>query len=142
MFLSFTLKSHDYSNLIIIINIFESYIINRWIYYIVHMAAIYDVIIKDASSWEATLPLKCSSSRGTMKAIVSITFIVLLYGINSVPISAIRICASRKKNNENFPLKQNTPSVPEDFLNDSNIIHTAVSLILYVFTVKLVLRYI
>ncbi|XP_060822783.1 bone morphogenetic protein receptor type-2 isoform X2 [Bombus pascuorum] len=59
-----------------------------------------------------------------MKAIVSITLIVLLYGINSVPISAIRICASRKKNNENFLLKQNTPSVPEDLLNDSNVIHT------------------
>ncbi|XP_033356226.1 bone morphogenetic protein receptor type-2 isoform X2 [Bombus vosnesenskii] len=59
-----------------------------------------------------------------MKAIVSITLIVLLYGINSIPISAIRICASRKKNNENFLLKQNTPSVPEDLLNDSNVIHT------------------
>lgn len=66
-----------------------------------------------------------------MKAIVSITLIVLLYGINSVPISAIRICASRKKNNENFLLKQNTPSVPEDLLNDSNVIHTGVSSEIY-----------
>lgn len=62
-----------------------------------------------------------------MKAIVSITLIVLLYGINSVPISAIKICASRGKENENFTLKQNITSVPEDLLNDSNIIHTAVS---------------
>ena len=62
-----------------------------------------------------------------MKAIVSITLIVLLYGINSVPISAIKICASRGKDNENFTLKQNITSVPEDLLNDSNIIHTAVS---------------
>ncbi|XP_043525345.1 bone morphogenetic protein receptor type-2 isoform X2 [Frieseomelitta varia] len=60
-----------------------------------------------------------------MKAIVSITLIVLLYGINSVPISAIKICASRGKDNKNFTLKQNITSVPEDLLNDSNIIHTA-----------------
>ncbi|XP_076636027.1 kinase protein wishful thinking [Colletes latitarsis] len=56
-----------------------------------------------------------------MKAIVSITLIVLLCGINSTPINAIRICASRKKSIENLSLKQNAPSVPENIPNDSNI---------------------
>ncbi|XP_012151416.1 kinase protein wishful thinking isoform X1 [Megachile rotundata] len=59
-----------------------------------------------------------------MKAIVSITLIVLLYGINSIPINAVRICASRKKSIENLPLKQNAQSVPENISNDSNVVHT------------------
>ncbi|XP_017889163.1 bone morphogenetic protein receptor type-2 isoform X2 [Ceratina calcarata] len=58
-----------------------------------------------------------------MKAIVSITLIALLHGINSIPINA-RKCASRKKNIDNFPLKQNIPSVPESLPNDSNVIHS------------------
>lgn len=62
-----------------------------------------------------------------MKAFVSITLTVLLCGINSAPINAIRICASRKKSIENLSLKQNTPSVPETIPNDSNIAHTIVS---------------
>lgn len=62
-----------------------------------------------------------------MKAIVSITLILLLYGINSIPINAVRICASRKKNIENLPLKQNALSVPENIPNNSNLVHTIVS---------------
>lgn len=63
-----------------------------------------------------------------MKAIVSITLIVLLCGINSAPINAIRLCASRKKNIENLSLKQHIPSLPENIPNNSNVAHTIVSL--------------
>lgn len=65
-----------------------------------------------------------------MKAIVSITLILLLHGINSVPSNAIRICASRKKNIENFPLKQSIASVPENLPNDNSITHIAVSVVI------------
>ncbi|KYN01517.1 Bone morphogenetic protein receptor type-2 [Cyphomyrmex costatus] len=56
-----------------------------------------------------------------MRAIVSILMITLLCGISLAPINAIRKCASRKKNVENFSLKQNSAGVPEDTSNDHNI---------------------
>lgn len=56
-----------------------------------------------------------------MRAIVSITLITLLCGISLAPINAIRRCASRKKNVENFSLKQNLAGVLEATSNDHNV---------------------
>ncbi|XP_020292585.1 bone morphogenetic protein receptor type-2 [Pseudomyrmex gracilis] len=60
-----------------------------------------------------------------MRTIVSVTLIILLYGVvlilSLVPINAIRICASRKKNFETLSLKQNSTGISQDGSNDQNV---------------------